>query len=302
MLAEAYNLYLNAKLQKKEHPNMKPSTLNKYSTPITEWPLLSSRHSGKAKCEKDWNWRPQAIADYDLWYVVSGTGEVWLNGEQYPLTAGSCFLFRPGDHVAAEQHPEQRLTVIFIHFRSGADLESASDSLGLLPSYALVQDTVWMETLLNRLLTLDDSEPDELDNLEFASVLRAALCVAIKAAIEPDHHSSKHHAVIRRLIRLIKENAATSLNHEQLADHAGLSPRYLNTLFKQQTGVSLKTFMARSRVERACHLLAESNMNVTQIAETLGYSDIYFFSKQFKQFVGESPLRYRSRVEAAHSH
>jgi YesN/AraC family two-component response regulator len=57
----------------------------------------------------------------------------------------------------------------------------------------------------------------------------------------------------------------------------------------------MKTFLARARVERACQLLAESTMNVSQIAETMGYSDIYFFSKQFKQFVGESPLRYRNR-------
>jgi len=39
-------------------------------------------------------------------------------------------------------------------------------------------------------------------------------------------------------------------------------------------------------------------MSVTRIAETLGYADIYFFSKQFKQWMGEAPLRYRERMQA----
>ncbi|OMF26529.1 hypothetical protein BK133_20455 [Paenibacillus sp. FSL H8-0548] len=269
--------------------------------------LARSYHSGKAKCEKDWSWRPQALIDYDLWYVAAGKGEVWLNDEHHTIAAGSCFLLRPGDRVAADQDPDHRLTVIFIHFqssRSKLDKEASLEQgpLHLFPSAFVIQDTVWMETLLNRLLVLDDASPNELEHTEFAAVLRAALCVMLKTYEETHQQTSKHHAIIRRLIRHIKENPSSSFTHEQLADYAGLSSRYLNTLFKKQTGVSLKTFMARTRIERACHLLSECRMNVTQIADTLGYSDIYFFSKQFKHFVGESPLQYRSRVEATHMH
>lgn len=270
-------------------------------------PFSSSYHSGKAKCEKDWSWRPQALIDYDLWYVAAGKGEVWLNDKHYSISAGSCFLLRPGDRVAADQDPDHRLTVYFIHFQlnqAKLDIETAVEQapLRFFPSSFVIPDTVWIETLLNRLLVLDDAAPNEVEQIEFASILRAALCVLLKSYEESQQQTSKHHAIIRRLIRFIKENPSSLLTYEQLANYAGLSSRYLNILFKKQTGVSVKTFMARTRIERACHLLAECSMNVTQIADTLGYSDIYFFSKQFKQFVGESPLRYRSRVEAAHAH
>jgi transcriptional regulator GlxA family with amidase domain len=107
---------------------------------------------------------------------------------------------------------------------------------------------------------------------------------------------------VRQAIRLMKENAAGPLSHEELAAMTGTSARYLNILFKAHTGYSIKTYLARVRVERACQLLAESTMNVSQIAETLGYADIYFFSKQFKQFKGESPSRYRSRTHESRSH
>ncbi|SDC28179.1 AraC-like ligand binding domain-containing protein [Paenibacillus sp. UNCCL117] len=264
--------------------------------------LHGSRQSGKARCEKGWNWKPQPLTDYDLWYVVSGEGEVILNGSKYPAYAGCCFLFRPGDRIAAAQDDSRRLTVIFLHFNGIAD------ELQGLPPCVQLTDTAWAETLLSRLLTLDDPQPgisaaaQALDDAEFAALLRAMLCMLARAASAEQDRPDRHLPVIRRTMRLIKEYAAAPPRHEELAAQAGLSPRYLNELFKRHTGLSLKTFIARARVERACHLLAESTLNVSQIADTLGYSDIYFFSKQFKQFTGESPLRYRSRALEPRSH
>jgi len=293
--------------------------------------LTSSRNSGRAKCEKDWNWKPQPLPDYDIWHVVSGVGAITINGVQHPISAGSCFLLRPGDSIFAEQHPEHRLTVMFVHFQAAASSGTATgaggpaatggsttaggsagvgDCLDALPRHVSIRDTPWLENLLNRLLTLDDENEDEAETAglaaEFDAVLKAALCLIAREAAAAQgtspNHGANRHAAVRQTIRLMKENAATPLSHEELAALTGFSPRYLNVLFKRETGQSLKTFQARARVERACMLLAESTMNVSQIAETMGYSDIYFFSKQFKKFMGESPMRYRSRMHGAESH
>ncbi|TBL73245.1 helix-turn-helix domain-containing protein [Paenibacillus thalictri] len=265
-------------------------------------PLASSRHSGKARCEKGWNWRPQPLTDYDLWYVVSGEGEVNLNGQRHAAYAGCCFLFRPGDRIEAVQDENHRLTVIFIHF------QGTPEQVPALPPCVHLTDTAWPETLLHRLIVLDDPQPAatsaalDMDAAEFAILLQAMLTMLARAAFIEQDPSAKHHAVVRRIVRHIKEHVASPPSHEQLADLSGLSARYLNILFKQQTGLSLKTFIAKTRIERACHLLAESTLNVSQIADTLGYSDIYFFSKQFKQFAGQSPSQYRARALEPRSH
>lgn len=269
---------------------------------LQHWTITGSGASGKVKCERDWNWKPRPLPDCDLWYVVSGVGTIRINDRLHDAGSGNCFLLRRGDRIFAEHDPEQRLIVIYHHFRiaplAGAAPEAAGaqEPFADWPRPAQIRDPVWFEQLLNRLLALDDERDDPAGAVEYDAVMKAVLCIIARDSSGPTVERSPGHAAVRKAIRLIKENVATPLDRRDLAAYTGLSPRYLNILFKSHAGVSLKTYLARARIERACMLLAESTMNVSQIAETMGYADIYFFSKQFKQFVGESPSRYRARA------
>lgn len=80
---------------------------------------------------------------------------------------------------------------------------------------------------------------------------------------------------------------------EDLAARAGLSPRYFSIKFKELIGSSVQSYIIRMRIERAEHLLVHTGMNVTEVADALGYRDIFFFSRQFKQYTGKSPSEIR---------
>ena len=86
---------------------------------------------------------------------------------------------------------------------------------------------------------------------------------------------------------------ASSIGSRTLARRANLSPRYFAIKFKEMTGMSVQQFLIRTRIERAQHLLMHSGMNVTEVADALGYRDIFFFSRQFKQYTGKSPSEIR---------
>jgi YesN/AraC family two-component response regulator len=62
---------------------------------------------------------------------------------------------------------------------------------------------------------------------------------------------------------------------------------------KRLTGSSVQSYVIRTRIERAQHLLLYAGMNVTEVADALGYRDIFFFSRQFKQHTGKSPSEIR---------
>lgn len=261
----------------------------------------SSRNSGKVRCERDWHWKSPSLRDYDLWYVTSGNGWIEINGVTYPVEGGTCFVLRPGDTVSAGHDPDNRLTVQFVHFTchdNERQVPDASDALTGLPRLVFVEDAVWMEQLLGRLLSLDDDLKAEADDAEFDALVRAAL-LALARDIATQGSEGRMPAAVRTVIRKIREHASAPLSHAELARIAGLSERYLNVLFKRHTGMSLRTFIAKARIERACRLLEESSLSVGQIAEALGYSDIYFFSRQFKQFAGVAPTAYRQRAAAA---
>ncbi|MBD2847003.1 helix-turn-helix transcriptional regulator [Paenibacillus sp. IB182496] len=260
---------------------------------------------GKANCEIGWNWSPPPLVDYDLWYVVAGKGELMLEGRRYPLRKGRCFLVRPGDRPAAKQDPMDRLTVIYIHF-SIAEKAGPVQPDALPPRCTDLEDPYFFEMLLHRMLHLLYYEPDGKEQ-ELDYVLKLALLQLYREhARAPDPaielpRKQKH--LVGQLIAYMREEGGRRIPHRELADRVGLSPQYVSAMFKKHTGTSLKQYMTRVRMERAAHLLAETSMNVTQVAEALHYTNIYLFSRQFKQHHGCPPSRflYKSAPTRTHS-
>jgi AraC family transcriptional regulator of arabinose operon len=72
-----------------------------------------------------------------------------------------------------------------------------------------------------------------------------------------------------------------------------LAPGYFSRLFTQASGLSFRAFALQARLERARTLLDETAMPIGQIAQALGYEDVFLFSRQFKQQYGYSPRKSR---------
>ena len=91
----------------------------------------------------------------------------------------------------------------------------------------------------------------------------------------------------------IEKNKGIDIKLEELAKNAGFSYSYFSYLFKKETGKTLTEYIQMVRIETAKKLLVEKERNVSEIAEMVGYSDIKFFTKQFKKTLGVSPNEYR---------
>jgi AraC-like DNA-binding protein len=83
-----------------------------------------------------------------------------------------------------------------------------------------------------------------------------------------------------------------------LAERAGYSADYFARVFQRIYGTTPKRFFVGERMERARSLLMNTSLGVEQIAAELGYADVFFFSRQFKQWSGVAPTRWRKRAWA----
>ncbi|GAA3408465.1 AraC family transcriptional regulator [Paenibacillus hodogayensis] len=257
----------------------------------------SSREFGKTECGDSWSWTRTSFPDFDIWYVLAGEGEIHINGLRHEARPGTCCVLRPGDSVSAIQNPQNRMSLIYFHFRM-RDLETGvelPDDATLPPRYNLVHD-YWLEQHLNSLLEFagrDDPYSEEMVNY----LLKLIMTQLLYLQHEAGHKTRfRHRHLMQKIIDYIRMGVPRPITHEELGRLVSLSPRYVNRLFKEFTGLSLKEYLKRARLDKARTLLTVANKNVTQVAEELGYKDIYLFSNQFKQQYGISPLKYQRNM------
>lgn len=101
---------------------------------------------------------------------------------------------------------------------------------------------------------------------------------------------------IQSLLQMMAENLKAHYDLETLAASVALSPSRLSHLFKQETGNSLMNVLIALRLDKAARLLEFSNHTIATIAEDVGFSSPFYFSRQFHQRFGQSPSEYRQAI------
>jgi AraC-like DNA-binding protein len=96
---------------------------------------------------------------------------------------------------------------------------------------------------------------------------------------------------LRPLLATLQENFAP--DYRLLAQNLGMSESTLRRRFRAEMGKPLHTYTMERRLAKARLLLIETDTPLKIIAEQLGYESEYFFSRQFKQWMGVSPRLYR---------
>ena len=80
---------------------------------------------------------------------------------------------------------------------------------------------------------------------------------------------------------------------QDIADRIGLERTYFSNLFKKEMGISPKKYLLKHRMEQAADLIKNRGYSVSVTALSVGYSDVYIFSKMFKQYYGVSPSKFK---------
>ncbi len=103
--------------------------------------------------------------------------------------------------------------------------------------------------------------------------------------------------VVTDITNYISQNIGKEIYVSEIADYIGMNPEYLTRFFKKEKGVSLKKYIDSQKLTRAKHLLENTDESVTEIANSVGYSNYVSFTRAFKQHMGVAPSEYRKKDE-----
>ena len=93
-------------------------------------------------------------------------------------------------------------------------------------------------------------------------------------------------------LEYISQHFKESITNDVLAGTAGMSTVYFRKLFTEVMGVSPITYAKQLRIEKAKEMLKSDYGTLTDVAQSLGYSSLYDFSRDFKKHTGTAPSKY----------
>jgi len=96
----------------------------------------------------------------------------------------------------------------------------------------------------------------------------------------------------------ISEHFTEEINIATLADNLGISTKHFSNLFKKIYGMPPNQYIISLRLNMAVSLLSQGNLNISEIANLCGFSDVYYFSRLFKKYFFKSPKAYKLEKEA----
>lgn len=116
------------------------------------------------------------------------------------------------------------------------------------------------------------------------------------AQIKPRYALQTEYQLIERIESYIAEHIEEPIHVRNIAAHVHLSASRVATVFRKIQGHSLGHTIRNLRIYHACQLMQAANVSLSQIADRLGFDNIYAFSRSFKTVTGLAPSAYREKM------
>lgn len=131
-----------------------------------------------------------------------------------------------------------------------------------------------------------------LDKLR-AKALLYQLVSELMAQLEAQGIGTNVPNLVVQAVRFMEEHYADTFNLDDIAELLNCSARSLQRVFKAQLAIGPIDYLIQIRIQKAQELLRQTNMGLKEVAEAVGYTDSYYFSRIFKKYTGASPSAFK---------
>lgn len=237
-------------------------------------PVIDPLFCGQETCKPDHCWGPGVRPYWLIHYVDSGKGIFRIGQTVHTIKAGSFFVIPPNEEVFYQADHSEPWSYQWVGFRCEGALPCT------LPSVMHCPDA---RSVFHSML--------ECEHLSGGSkaYLTGRIWDLFSVLMEDLHPADD---AVEQALNYIHSKYMYPLNVETIASRVNLERSYFTTLFTARVGISPGKYLHQYRMEIAAGLLAKDRLSVTTTALSVGYPDIYTFSKSFKRYFGVSPSEY----------
>lgn len=232
---------------------------------------------------------------YEFHYIVGGRGALRGERNNYPVRGGSFFVVRPEDRFRLVMDRRAGFTSRYIVCAEvNQSLPDIPDMTGGLLEHSRIMDIGagkrnFFEQLRNRLDSGNKSLAEAAKH-QFMSFLFEL------AGNSGEHVDSDRNEYIEEALRHMQEQIRKRITLEDICRKINLNESYFIRLFRRHLGSAPMKYFMELKLNAACNLLDNTEMSISQIADYLGFSEEFYFSRAFKKYKGEAPSIYRRKV------
>lgn len=222
---------------------------------------------------------------------TAGYGSVIINGREFPVTPGDCYILLPGDtviHTADRIEPRSGVWCALNGLHLGAQFARA----GITAQTPFAPAEVFGE-ITDRLMQMYEMENDSDPGAEMRRT--GMIYEVLGALMRTAPPQRKENLCIRRALGLMETHYDKDLTVAHLAAEVGLERSYFSTLFREETGQTPHAYLCALRIRKACTLLRAPGCSIGEAADSVGIG-AQNFARLFKREMGITPREFLRQI------
>lgn len=249
---------------------------------------------GTAKCNKyiaavD----PTSFSYYSFHYVHKGKGLLKRKDRIFSLKSGDLFLIYPDEpvlHIRDEADPWE---IFWVNF-SGKRAPALADRMGFRHEFPILSGPheeifeTFLRVLSGEILT------DTKDLIAMGLFYEVCSIVCKLHGVRTDQDTSTPGYVTKALAYIEQHYFDPDLSIGTVANFCNINQSYLSRLFRHSLNLCFSHYLSSFRLQKAKELLAKKKYKVNEVAEMVGYNNPFYFSREFKKYIGMPPSDYSS--------
>ncbi|MDI3310332.1 MAG: AraC family transcriptional regulator [Thermoanaerobacterium sp.] len=253
-------------------------------------------HCGMEQCVPGHYYGPAIRDHYLIHFIHSGKGKFHIDGKIYNLEKNQGFLICPDIITYYEADSVDPWTYSWVGFQ-GIKAEKLLKYAGLSrdnPIFTYDKSNFVRECFRQMMIATKLKRGNEIRLLGNLYLFLSELIE--NANYDITANKNQRDLYINKAIKYIEMNYSRKITISDIAKYVSLDRSYFSTIFKNSLNTSPQEFLINYRLNKACELMKNPALSISDVSRSVGYEDPLAFSKIFKKIKGYSPMFYRKML------
>ena len=229
---------------------------------------------------------------FEIELPIGDGGTTYIDASSRPVSEKTVICAKPGQM----RHTKLPYKCYYIHIIVSEG--QLFDILSSLPNFIEFTSTDEIREIFTSLCSLYDTKAPE-DYVMLQSLILRLIHLLNKStmSLKTVHNPKRsNHEIIGKTVEYISANLTADLSLDTISKSVGFTPVYFHKLFRASTGKTLRDYVETERIKKAIELLLSTELTLTEIAYTCGFSSQSYFSYAFKKKMNCTPREYAKAV------